>query len=393
MSVSPHAQADIRICAVLFHRNRTLLAEEKDIQSGAWDEKLTQGYELVTASAEPTQALYKHKFGAGTVEDAQKEAEEGATLKSAVPQSASTTATNSVQPEPPLPKEEAASPAKELQFAEQPISAPETSMDVDAAPMSRPEREGTAGSALQDVPEEDEGNEVEVEGTDAHTQKEEEEEEENEEARAGKADHEGEASAASTTSRQTRRSAQPVSAKASSSTGIGRGSLPERRSSNRVSRTSIANLSEIVPSTSSDAAEVTITSPPAAALPEEGTSPSRERDVVAPSSEGMDVDASSAGMERDDSKDSTAGQVASTTASTTTAKRGRPPRKSSVPPISTKDANKRKRTTTPQAQNKATSPAPSERSRSKRVKTEEPESGLGTPGEFDHNCPISLNRL
>lgn len=368
------------ICYITLHF-RTLLAAEQEIQNGSWDEKLTQGYELVTPSDEPTQALYKHRYSAGTLEDAQKEAAGEAYASRADSQAELTIPSQLNQSEPPLPKEEAASPAKELHFADEAMTPSETSMHNDATSTTHPEREGAVASILQDVPEEDEEAEIEAEGEgEAGKAQKREEEEEIDRVQEKKIEQEGEASAALTGSRQTRRSAQPISTKGSAASAS-KGSAPERRSSSRVSRSSIANLSEIIPSTSSDAAEMTITSPPPTALLEdEAASPTRERDTVAPSSESMDVDLTSMVMEREDSKDSTVGQAIINTGTNTTAKRGRPPRKSSVPPVAAKDANKRKRTTTPQAQNKATSPAPSDRSRSKRVKTEEPESGLGTPG-------------
>jgi hypothetical protein len=310
----------------------------------------------------PEQALYKHRYSAGTLQDAQQHlAAERDERDEEQP---------SVQPEPLQPKEEAASPAKELHFADEVITMPDSSNIDDHASASPQEREGTATSTLQDVPEEDE------EG-DSQNRKREEEEDEG----IPKDAPDNESEAVLPTSRQTRRSVPPPAARASSVSTTSKGSAPERRSSSRVSRNSIANLSEIIPSTSSDAAEVTIASPgPVAPVStEEVASPSRD---AAPSSESMDLDITSMAMDREDSKESAAGPTSTAASGGISAgsKKGRAARKSSVPPVTAKDPNKRKRTTTPQAQNKATSPIPSERSRSKRIKTEEPESGLGTPG-------------
>lgn len=261
----------------------------------------------------------------------------------------------------PQPKEEAASPAKELQFAEETVTIPnETHRNSSSEDSAPHEREGTAASAgLQEVPEEDEDGDSTLK----------------KDGDRPEATVEGE----SGSTKSSRKTSVPPQTRPAAT---GKPTAPERRSSSRVSRSSIANLSEIIPPPAVIATTETIipaSSPrPSAPLGEEDEtvlSPATQ-DVIPPSSESMDIDMQSIPMERDDSRDSTAGP--STTAATTV-KKGRSGRKSSVPPVTAKDANKRKRTTTPQAQNRTTSPAPSDRSRSKRIKTEEPESGLGTP--------------
>ncbi|KAK9896458.1 hypothetical protein P389DRAFT_79533 [Cystobasidium minutum MCA 4210] len=369
---------------------RRILHEEAEINSGAWDAKLTQGYDLVTPSDEPAQAIYKHKLSAGRTDDPSStvtsRANEPAPPTAAVASTSSTTTLSTSQADtaaqPPVqPKEEATSPAKELQFAEEITTIPDSDdMRAEAADERLEQREGTAASSsgLQNVPEEDEDAAVDTSKNidkDAQTPS---------------------AGEAGSSSKQSRKSSVPPQTAKASTASSSKPTAPERRSSSRVSRSSIANLSEIVPppTSSTSAPEAALpASPPLTTAPleaepvdgEAAVSPT-PKDAVAPSSESMDVDMQSAAMERDDSRDSAAGGYAAPTAATTGTKRGRAARKSSLPPVTAKDANKRKRTTTPQAQaaqNRTTSPAPSDRSRSKRVKTEEPESGLGTPVDSD----------
>lgn len=318
-------------------RCRKLQQEETEINTGGWDAKLTEGYDLITPSEEPAQAIYKHRLSAGTIEAAKSSIESDAA------------ALSSKQADAPVPKEEAASPAKELQFADEVIIVPDSTQDRAASSI---DGEGTAGSGLQNVPEEDPDF-----------------------ANAKNADDKEET--VNSTRISKRSSVPPASLRPTSTSSSSKPAVPERRSSSRVSRASIANLSEIIPSASAPEAGDSTPNLSAAPLAEDIASPSR--DVIPPSSEGMDVDTQSIPMERDDSRDST-GPGAAGTAATAAGKKTRPARKSSVPPVTAKDANKRKRTTTPQAQTKTTSPGPADRSKYKRVKTEEPESSLGTPG-------------
>ena len=128
--------------------------------------------------------------------------------------------------------------------------------------------------------------------------------------------------------------------------------LPERRSSVRATRHSISNISEVLNSGES--------------------SPTAEPDLsraLASTSVGVTKSSPSDATYELDASSELAGQ-----------KGGRSGKKQSVP----RESNKRKRTTTPQAQhNRAVSPAHSDRSRSKRIKTEEAETSVGTPGKPD----------
>lgn len=132
--------------------------------------------------------------------------------------------------------------------------------------------------------------------------------------------------------------------------------IAERRSSTRASRNSITNLSEIVtPTTSTSGSAV----PPLEEPTEQAASPK------------------SAAMEHDSSRDSQP--------STSAPKKGtRGSRRSSLP----RDTSKRKRATTP-LDARGPSPAVSDRSRNKRVKTEEPESSVGTPAAEQDRTPSS----
>jgi bromodomain-containing protein 8 len=128
--------------------------------------------------------------------------------------------------------------------------------------------------------------------------------------------------------------------------------IAERRSSTRTSRNSISNLSELAPIASTGAiASASAVEEPA----DRAASPK------------------SAAMEHDSSHDS----------QPSTARKGsRGTRRASLP----RETNKRKRGTTP-LDVRGPSPAISERSRNKRVKTEEPDSSVGTPAADQDRTP------
>lgn len=132
----------------------------------------------------------------------------------------------------------------------------------------------------------------------------------------------------------------------------GKPQIAERRSSTRASRHSIGNLAEIAPMSGSSA-----NMPSAGDAPEKAASPQ------------------SAAMELDSSRDSQPSTSAPKKAARAT-------RRSSVP----REPIKRKRGTTP-LEFRGPSPAVSDKARNKRIKTEEPDSSVGTPAAEQERTP------